>query len=232
MKARVLLIEDEPDLARLVGMFLEKDGLEFQIADSAEAARELLALDTYDILLLDINLPGMDGFEFLQELRRTSNVPVMVVSARESDEDIVLGLGIGADEFIVKPVPPRVLVAHVRALLRRVRHTGPDRPLIRFGLFTLDPEAYLLHRDGVRAPLSGKEFDILLFMARNAGKALSPQDIYDAVWGQTYGDLSIVGVYVQRLRKKIEPEPSSPAFLQTVPGKGYRFALSANGGAK
>ncbi len=224
MKARVLIIEDEPDLARLVGMYLEKDGLEAAIAPSAEAARELLSDEAFDLLLLDINLPGMDGFEFLQAFRRTSDLPVIVVSARESDEDIVLGLGIGADEFIVKPVPPRVLVAHVRALLRRVRQIAPEKALISFGPFTLDPEAYLLRRENERIPLSGKEFDILLFLARNVGKAYSPKEIYEAVWGQSFGDLSIVGVYIQRLRKKIEADPAAPLYLETIQGKGYLFS--------
>ena len=225
MQARVLIIEDEPDLARLVALYLERDGFAVLIAGSGESARDALQGAKFDLLLLDINLPGMDGFEFLQWLRTISQVPVIVVSARETDEDVVLGLGIGADEFIVKPVPPRVLVAHVRALLRRVRQTPLLRETLRFGDFSLDVEAYLLERQGKRIALSGKEFDIMIFLAQHAGKAFSPKEIYESVWGQSFGDLTIVGVYVKRIRKKIESDPQMPRYLETVYGKGYRFNL-------
>lgn len=230
MKARILIIEDEPDLARLVSLYLERDGLDSVIAGSGEIARDLLQKESFDLLLLDINLPGMDGFEFLQWLRPTNPVPVIVVSARETDEDAVLGLGIGADEFIVKPVPPRVLVAHVRALLRRVRQTVADSNVLHFGTYTLDTEAYLLERNGQRISLSGKEFDILIFLAKHPGKAFSSRDIYESVWGQSYGDLTIVGVYVQRIRRKIEDDPQVPQYLETVYGKGYRFSPNSQGG--
>lgn len=223
MNARVLVIEDEPDLARLVGMYLEREGLACALAPTAEEALGLLDAGRFDLVILDINLPGMDGFEFLRALRRDNRVPVMVVSAREGDEDIVLGLGLGADEFISKPVAPRVLVARVQALLRRSRDGLAGRRLLRFGDFELDPESCLLTRSGERVGLSGKEVDILVFLVAAGGKPFTPKEIYERVWGRSFGDLSIVGVYVQRLRRKLEEDPANPRFLETVYGKGYRF---------
>ena len=232
MDARVLVIEDEPDLARLAGLYLEREGLSCTLAPTAEEALGLLDAGRFDLVILDINLPGMDGFEFLRALRRDNRVPVMVVSAREGDEDIVLGLGLGADEFISKPVAPRVLAARVQALLRRSRDGLSGRRLVRFGDFELDPETCLLTRSGERVGLSGKEVDILVFLAAAGGKPFTPKEIYERVWGQSYGDLSIVGVYVQRLRRKLEEDPANPRFLETVYGKGYRFndaELNRNG---
>lgn len=223
MDARILVIEDEPDLARLAGMYLEREGMTCALAPSAEDALVRLASERFDLVILDINLPGMDGFEFLRRLRRDDRVPVVVVSAREADEDVVLGLGLGADEFIVKPVAPRVLAARVQALLRRLREGSTARRLLRFGDFELDPEACVLTRGGRRVGLSGKEVDILVFLASAGGRPSTSKEIYEKVWGQVYGDLSIVGVYIQRLRRKVEEDPAAPRFLETVYGKGYRF---------
>ncbi len=223
MDARILVIEDEPDLARLTGIYLEREGMTCALAPSAEDALARLASERFDLVILDLNLPGMDGFEFLRRLRRDDRVPVMVVSAREADEDVVLGLGLGADEFIVKPTAPRVLAARVQALLRRLREGTVARKILRFGDYELDPEACVLSRDGRRVGLSAKELDILVFLAAAGGRPHTPKDIYERVWGQMYGDLSIVGVYVQRLRRKVEEDPANPRFLETVYGKGYRF---------
>ncbi len=223
MDARILVIEDEPDLARLTGMYLEREGMACVLSPSAEDALARLASERFDLVILDLNLPGMDGFEFLRRLRRDDRVPVMVVSAREADEDVVLGLGLGADDFIVKPVAPRVLAARVQALLRRLREGTASRRLLRFGDYELDPEACVLTRGGRRVGLSAKELDILVFLAAAGGRPYTPKDIYERVWGQVYGDLSIVGVYLQRLRRKLEEDPAAPRFLETVYGKGYRF---------
>ncbi|MCR4426558.1 MAG: response regulator transcription factor, partial [Firmicutes bacterium] len=175
-----------------------------------------------DLVVLDINLPGMDGFEFLQAMRARNPVPVIVVSAREADEDIVMALGMGADEFVTKPFAPRVLVARIRALLRRVRSDSSSTSVL-FGPYSLDPEGYLLKKLDQRVPLSSKEFEVLRHLVQNAGKPLSPSDIYGAVWGDGFGDLTIVAVYVRRLRNKIEDDPKNPVYIQTIHGKGYRF---------
>ncbi len=225
MNAKVLIIEDELELGELVQLYLSKDGIDSDIAVSAEAGFENMSDTAYDLITLDINLPGMDGFEFLQKLRQKSEIPVLILSAREGDEDIVLGLGMGADEFVNKPFAPKVLVARIRALLRRVRsdldHSASSS--IIFDSFNLSPEGYHLEKNGERIILSTKEFEVLRFLVQNPGTAFSPDDIYQAVWGQEFGDISTVAVYIQRIRKKIEEDPSNPEYILTIHGRGYIF---------
>jgi two-component system response regulator RegX3 len=235
MKAKVLVVEDEEALALLAAAYLEREGIDCSICGSGEEARIAFRDGSFDLILLDINLPGMDGFEFLQELRLTSAVPVMVVSARESDEDVITGLSTGADEFVSKPVSPRVLAARVRALLRRSRignQPAEPRKIASFGPFILDFDACVLSRGGKRVPLSAREFDVLAFLVDNPGKTYAAQDIYERVWGQRYGDATTIGVYIQRIRKKIEIDPGQPERILTLKGKGYRFNAGAfEGGA-
>jgi two-component system response regulator RegX3 len=228
LKGRVLIVEDEEDLAQLTKLYLDREGIQCHIAPSAEAALEILGAERFDVAILDINLPGMDGFEFLQELRKTNPLPVMIVSARETEEDVITGLSAGADEYVSKPVSPRLLTARVRALLRRSKMQAvveSPHKTASFGDFTLDFDSCLLVRGSQRIPLSAREFDVLAFLVENRGKAFTPQEIYERVWGQKYGDPTIVAVYIQRLRKKIEAEASEPRLLETSKGKGYRFSL-------
>lgn len=224
MNARVLIIEDERELAELIEMYLQREGIETSIAGSAEEGERLLQEHTFDLITLDINLPGKDGFEFLQLIRRDLHIPVVMVSAREADEDVIMGLGIGADEFVTKPFAPRVLSARIRALLRRARESEKRGEIIQFSGYSLDVEGYVVTRGSERVNLSAKEFEVLAFLAANPGIAYSTDDIYRAVWGDSYGDITTVGVYIQRLRKKIEEDPRNPRILETVHGKGYRFS--------
>ena len=225
MRAKVLIIEDEVELGELVQLYLSKDGIDSDIASTAEAGFEYMAKHVYDLITLDINLPGMDGFDFLQKLRQSSDIPVLILSAREGDEDIVLGLGLGADEFVNKPFAPKVLVARIRALLRRVRSDMDHSSVqtIIFDPFILFPEGYYLEKNGERILLSTREFEVLRFLVQNPGAAFSPDDIYQAVWGQEFGDISTVAVYIQRIRKKIEKDPSNPEYILTIHGRGYIF---------
>jgi len=226
-----LVIEDVKELADLVTLYLSKEGFEVRAAESAEEAFAVMEAWKPELVILDINLPGMDGFEFLQKFRRSSETPVLIVSARDSDEDQISGLGIGADEYITKPFSPKVLVARVRALFRRFRTFGAQdseknqENLFRFGPFVLDYDAYLLKKDGERVPLSAKEYGCLSFLTEHAGKAMNVESIYNGVWKNTYGDLTTVAVYIQRLRKKIEDDPATPVYIETVHGMGYRFNI-------
>lgn len=227
MKAKVLIIEDVRELAELVALYLGKDGMETALCETAELALERLEAWTPDLVILDINLPGMDGYEFLGILRKKSAVPVLIVSARDADEDIIAGLGYGADEFVTKPFSPRVLVARARALLRRSQEPGTDSGrTVAFGPYSLDLDTCILKRESSRVPLSVKEFEVLAYLAANPGRPLSPETIYDGVWKNAYGDITAVAVYVQRLRKKIEEDPSNPAYIETVFGMGYRFTAN------
>jgi len=224
MKARVLIIEDVPEMSELIDLYLRREGIDTSSVQSAEDGLSKLSASPYDLIVLDINLPGMDGFEFLQNIRRQFNLPIIIVSARDTEEDIIAGLSMGADEFVTKPFSPKVLAARVRAHLRRFFQALPaDRRVVRFGPYVLDVDGYLLMRDTGRIQLSAREFEVLAFLGMHAGKALSPEQIYREVWKQEYGDLTAVGVYIQRLRRKIELDPQHPVYIETVHGAGYRF---------
>ena len=223
MKARILVIEDVKEMSDLIRLYLEKEGMETAACETGEEGLAAFAAGSYDLVVLDINLPGIDGFEFLQRLRRTSAVPVMIVSARDTDEDMILGLGIGADEFVTKPFSPRVLIARVRAMLRRQSDLRTGENCVRFGEYSLDLDGYLLKRGTEKVPLSTREFEVLACLATHPGKAMNPETIYAEVWKNRYGDVTAVGVYIQRLRRKIEADPSNPVHIETVHGMGYRF---------
>lgn len=233
MKAKVLIVEDVRELSDLVSLYLTKEGMETRAVESAEAALDLLMDWSPDLIVLDINLPGMDGFEFLHRFRREHSCPVLIVSARDADEDIITGLGYGADEFVTKPFSPRVLVARVRALLRRTSSEEPRNApasTLRFGPYELDYDACIVKKEDQRVHLSVKEYGVLAFLAANEGRPQSPEDIYAAVWKNAYGDLTAVAVYVQRLRRKLETDPANPLFIETVHGMGYRFVAIPAGG--
>ncbi len=228
----VLLVEDDLAIAELIVAYLSRDGHRVVHAASAEAA--LATMDELpDLVLLDLGLPGMDGLEFLRAFRGACLAPVIIVSARESDEDKLEGLGLGADDFITKPFSPRVLAARVAALLRRVEYESRFRdgesrdagspPTLAFGPFVLDPGAGILSRDGQRIALSRREFGLLSYLVLHAGRSFGAAELHREVWGLEHGDLSTIAVHVQRLRRKIEDDASSPRWVQTVPGAGYRF---------
>jgi DNA-binding response OmpR family regulator len=236
--ASVLIVEDDREIAELMQAYLEREGMAAAIAGSAEAAVIECSARMPDLLLLDLGLPGADGLEFLRFFRSGSTAPVVIVSARESDEDKVAGLGLGADDFVSKPFSPKVLAARVKAHLRRVDYdamgagaagarAGDGR--FAFGPYVLDFEGKLLERAGCRVPLSRREFELLSFLASHEGKTYGPETLYREVWGLEHGDLSTVAVHVQRIRRKIEEEGSPPRWIVTVPGAGYRFV---RGGAE
>lgn len=223
----VLIVEDDREIAELVAAYLGREGLGTSIVGSAEAAILDCAERLPDLIVLDLGLPGADGLDFLRFFRGKSTAPVIIVSARESDEDKVLGLGLGADDFVSKPFSPKVLAARVKAQLRRASYgslkAGPLSGRLDFGPYVLDFEGKLLERGGERVPLSRREFELLAFLASNEGRTYGPEELYREVWGLEHGDLSTVAVHVQRVRRKIEEEGSPPRWLVTVPGAGYRF---------
>ena len=225
MKASVVIIEDIKEMSDLIQLYVKREGMDTAVFDNVEDALEYLKTTTPDLILLDINLPGMDGFEFLNIYNKQSDCPVLIVSARDSDEDIIMALGYGADEFVTKPFSPKVLMARIRELLRRKQSgsSGYSKNVIQFGPYTLNTESCLLKKGDERIHLSAKEFDILLYLINSKGKTSTPEEIYRKVWGSEFGDLTAVAVYVQRLRKKLESDPSAPHFIETVHGMGYRF---------
>jgi two-component system response regulator RegX3 len=223
---RVLIVEDDREIAELVATYLARESLAPVIVGSAEEATLECAERLPELLILDLGLPGADGFEFLRYFRERSTAPAIIVSARESDEDKVVGLGLGADDFVSKPFSPKVLAARVKAQLRRVAY-GTQGPAfgarVAFGPYLLDFEGKLLERDGARVALSRREFELLAFLVSHEGKTFGPEELFREVWGLEHGDLSTVAVHVQRVRRKIEKEGSPPKWLVTIPGAGYRF---------
>lgn len=229
MAGKALVIEDDTAIADLIVLFLGKSGIEASSTQSAEDAKAILSTFRPDLIILDLNLPGMDGFVFLEELRSTNPVPVIIVSARETDEDKILGLGLGADDFVTKPFSPRVLAARARAQLRRSGLETVKKFRVKFGPYSLDAEAKILEKDEVRLSLSPKEFELLAFLASHPGAAFRPEDLYHEVWGADYGDISTVAVHIQRLRRKIEDDPTAPRWITTDHGFGYRFDPKGGG---
>lgn len=227
MEPVVFVIEDEESISKLVCMYLEKSEIKAEPFYNAEDALEKLNSGvTPDLLILDLNLPGMSGFDFLKKFREMfkATIPVMIVSARDADEDIISGLEYGADEFVTKPFSPSVLVARVQAHLRRKDLvTGSGEDSINFGEYTLLLNSCVLKKGNDKIPLSTKEYNVLEYLVKNAGTIISPEKIFNDVWKVQYGDITAVAVYVQRLRKKLETDPSNAKYIKTEFGKGYIF---------
>ena len=227
MKTQILVIGDVPEMSQLICLYMSNAGYETTACEKAEEAIAKMQ-EGYipDLVLLDLNLPGMSGFDFLKKFRSEykPTIPVMIVSARDADDDIIEGLGLGADEFVTKPFSPKVLVAKVQARLARLSATEASvEETIKFGPYTLFCNSCVLKRGAEKIALSTKEYEVLEYLARNSEKPITPEQIYNAVWKTQFGDMTAVGVYIQRLRKKIEDDPSMPKHIVTMFGMGYKF---------
>ena len=225
----IFVIEDEESISKLIELYLTKEEMEATTFLNAEdALKELKDGKKPNLIILDLNLPGMSGFDFLEELQKfyNSELPsVMILSARDTDEDIIKGLGYGADEFVTKPFSPGVLMARVKANLRRQSFfMGKMEDYIQFGPYTLLMGSCVLKKDNQKISLSTKEYEVLEFLVKNAGQVISPEKIYQNVWKVEYGDITAVAVYIQRLRKKIEDNPSDCKYIKTEFGNGYIFS--------
>lgn len=223
------IIEDEESISKLITLYLAKEKMDSKAFFNAEdALKELNSGKQPNLIILDLNLPGMSGFDFLEELKKKyqKDIPsVMILSARDTDEDIIQGLGYGADDFVTKPFSPGVLMARIKANLRRQSfNLEKMEDYIQFGNYTLLLGSCVLKKNGQKISLSSKEYEVLEFLVKNAGQVVSPEKIYQNVWKVEYGDMTAVAVYVQRLRKKIEENPSDCQFIKTEFGKGYIFS--------
>lgn len=223
MSPRALIVEDDAAVRNTLAKVLTSSGIESILTESGQEALDKLASDAFDVVLLDINLDGMDGFEVIHALRNNGNrIPVMVVSGRTEDVDMLYSLEIGADDYITKPFNPVTLAAKVKALIRRCQ-TSSTTASIEAGPFRFDSETLKLFKDGVELPLSAKESAIMKLFLDNPNRIFSRSALYDLIWGNTSVDDSAIVVYINRLRNKIESDPSRPEFIQTVRGLGYRF---------
>jgi DNA-binding response OmpR family regulator len=224
-RGSVLVVDDEPTIAEVVSRYLERAGYRTQVAADGAAAIEAAAESRPDLVVLDLMLPRIDGLEVMRRLREQDHnrIAVILLTARGEESDRVIGLRLGADDYVVKPFSPAELVARVDAVLRRVDTAPSQGPAIEVGQLRIEPAARRVFVAGEEAQLTQREFDVLLFLARHPGQVFSRNQLMDAVWQYSfYTDTSTVTVHIRRLRAKIEADPAQPRHIQTVWGVGYR----------
>lgn len=226
-RGKVLVVDDEPTIGDVVSRYLERAGYDTDVADNGTRALEQAAANRPDVVVLDLMLPDIDGLEVMRRLRQQDRerTAIILLTARGEESDRVIGLRLGADDYVVKPFSPAELVARVDAMLRRLDHSPATEAPLRFDQLEIDPGARQVRIDGQPVELTGREFELLLFLARNPGQAFTREQLMDHVWQYSfYIDTSTVTVHIRRLRAKLEPDPSQPRFIETVWGYGYRFA--------
>jgi two-component system, OmpR family, alkaline phosphatase synthesis response regulator PhoP len=224
MGQRILVVDDEQSIRTIVEYALKDAGFEVVTAGRGDEALAVMERDPVDLVVLDVMLPGMDGLEVCQRIRAERSVPIIMLSARGEELDKVLGLELGADDYVTKPFSPRELVSRVKANLRRGKLDGEHEDSLRFGDLEIDPVARAVTRDGEELNLTLSEFEILLKLARSPRRVFTRQELMDHLWNGTfYGDLRSVDVHVRHLRQKIERDASNPSLIRTVRGVGYAF---------
>lgn len=224
MAIRILTVEDDERIRTAVKLALEDEGWTVAEAENGEQALATFAQTPADVVLIDIMLPDIDGFEVCRAIRRASDVPIVMVTARDDTHDVVAGLEAGADDYLTKPFAPKELSARIRALLRRVRSADPTRPQLRFGDLEIAPDQGLVRRGGDEVHLTKTEFKLLVELASSPGKVFSRENLLDKVWGYDYfADGRLVDVHVRRLRTKVEADPANPRHVVTVRGLGYKL---------
>jgi len=221
--ATVLVVDDDPEIVGLLRDFLEAEGFGVRTAADGPAALEVIDRQTVHCVILDVMMPGQSGFEVLRHLRDTSELPVLILSARQEDSDKLRGLGLGADDYIVKSATPSEVVARVKAVLRRV-HRGETQPpaLLDFGRLTIDVGGHEVRVDGILTPFTPREFELLQLLAEHPRQVFTREQLYERFWGE-FGDRHSLTVHIGRIREKIEPDPANPHYIVTVWGVGYRF---------
>ncbi len=226
-KYKILVVDDEKEIADLIRDYLKATGYEVLIAYNGEEGLEIFQNQKPDMAILDIMMPIMDGLELCRRIRSASNIPILMLSAKKEDSDKILGLGLGADDYVTKPFSPRELIARVQSQLRRFNElSGQSKKTdtLAFGDIEIDPSAHIVKIRGEIVPFSVKEFEILHYLALNINQALSREKIFENVWGfNEYGDINTVTVHVRKIREKIERDPSHPIYIETVWGIGYKF---------
>ncbi|PZE74714.1 response regulator transcription factor [Curtobacterium sp. MCBD17_019] len=221
----ILIVDDEPALSDPLSFLLQREGYETTVAADGIAALAQFDAVTPDLVLLDLMLPGLPGTEVCRQIRTRSNVPIIMLTAKDSEVDVVVGLELGADDYVTKPYSTRELLARIRAVLRRrVDDDQADSGVLQVGAIRMDVERHTVTVDGAETPMPLKEFELLELLLRNAGRVLTRGQLIDRVWGSDYfGDTKTLDVHIKRIRSKIERTPSVPEVLVTVRGLGYRI---------
>ncbi len=222
----ILVVEDEPKISELLKLYLEREGYQVVVTADGGAALESFRRREPQMVILDLNLPVVDGLEVCRRIRRDSSVPILMLTARDEEADKLIGLELGADDYVTKPFSPREVVARVRAVLRRTAQgSQPTQEILRAGDLTLDPGRHLVHRGDESLDLTPTEFRLLEVLMRNPGRVYSRLQLLDQVQGEAFeGYERTIDAHVKNLRQKIEPDPQHPTYLQTVYGVGYKFA--------
>lgn len=223
MNEKLLLVEDDASVRRSATALLEREGFVVRAAGDGREALDLLKQHPVDLIVLDVMLPSLDGFEVCREVRRTSRVPIVMLTARTDTIDVVVGLELGADDYVTKPFEGKELSARIRTVLRRAA-SEPDAPLLRIGDLEIDAAAFRVTNDANPVELTATEFRLLLELARSAGYVLSREALLERVWGYDYlGDSRLVDMAIKRLRDKLGEDPKDPRYISTIRGVGYRF---------
>lgn len=225
--AKILIIEDDADIAAIERDYLSLAGIDVTIESDGARGLQAALTGNFDLLLLDLMLPGMDGFTICRQVREQKKLPILMVSARTGDADKIRGLGFGADDYIEKPFSPSVLVARVKAHLAQVERLRPsvrEESTVTAGTLTARLDARQIFKDGTELPLKNREYELLLFLMRHPNQVFSREDLYEMIWGlESMGDNITVAVHIGRIREKLEDDPATPRLLQTVWGVGYRL---------
>ena len=226
MSTRILAVEDDERIRTAVKLALEDEGWVVAEASTGEDALTSFQREPADVVLIDIMLPGIDGFEVCRSIRRISDVPIVMVTARADTHDVVAGLEAGADDYLTKPFAPKELSARIRALLRRARTSEVSSPHLRFGDLEIVPEEGVVRRNGRDVHLTKTEFRVLVELAQSPGRVFSREVLLERIWGYGYfGDGRLVDVHVRRLRTKVESDPANPRHVVTVRGLGYKLQV-------
>jgi len=229
---KVLIIEDELSIAELERDYLEIEGFEADIELNGRSGLQRALQGNYAIIILDVMLPEVDGFEICRTIRDRINIPIIIVSAKKEDIDKIRGLGLGADDYMTKPFSPAELVARVKSHLARynrlVNQTVADRPEeLKIKGLAINKSSRRVYLDGLEIQFTTKEFDLLVFLAENPDRVLSKEQIFEKIWGfDNLGEIATVAVHIRRVREKIEKDPSNPEYIETIWGTGYRFNIS------
>ena len=228
---KILIVEDDEAIAKLEKDYLEVNHFSVAVENNGKEGLDRALKEDFNLLILDIMLPDMDGFEVCKQIRSFKNTPILLVSAKKDDIDKIRGLGLGADDYITKPFSPGELVARVKAHLNRYKRlvgapSQTSRAIIEIRGLKIDPDSRIVTVNDEDIVLSAKEFDLLMYLVQNPNKVVSKEELFDNIWGtESYGEISTVTVHIKKVREKIEIDPSKPQYIETVWGMGYRFKV-------